>query len=250
MTPPIARHAALVLATEADVPTQVCFPAAVQVNGLLSAAGYAVAAQLPYLPPTTPPNLNPHLASVFAQHLTATGASGFSLAYFSAHGASRLVPDPNDPTRPGTLEGYGLCALLPPRQVFMGFRPGATRHPLGHFFRSAVLVINACLHNGQLPQLLVSRPNEVRAVIGYRERLLCCSDAFCLHELGTALTPVYQTMYRDALVRPIRSLLAGRTPAEALLDTHTCWSDLARQVQAWNLGCVDVPCPIWHNDLG
>lgn len=241
MTQPIARPAAVVLATAEDDPTRSAYPAALQINALLAIAGYDVAALLPFAPTSTDENLNPHLATALTNHLIATGATAYSVGYLSAHGALARFPDPSNSSTVEEIE----CGLWPgpvprdpndpnrigvPPRTFMAFGPRDTQHPLGHFFESATLVITACLGTGQLPELLVRRPEQVCAVIGFLRVFIPVSAQMCqVHLTATRATAVWG-MYLQAVTEPINALAAGQTATEAFNRTHTHWSELVREL--------------------
>jgi len=223
MNPMPARPGAVVVATNADNPTQFAYAAAERVAELIRADGrFEPIEFLPHDPAT-------NLSAEFTCHRF---ERELRLAYFSAHGAAEKQDD-------NTYTGRGLTDRVGSDRLFLACRPSDTYHSDGVLFTSAVLIVNACLCDGRLPDLLVRQPAQVRAVIGYRHDLQVGTDAQLRRWLGSRYDE-YREHFIAALVQPIRSLLKGRSAQEARDDTFRLWCDLADAIRRWRASDASV----------
>lgn len=222
--PPATRRTALVLATDRDVVTRYNFPSGWEVSRILREADSIDAVSLlPCLPdersrkrrlagkqgsthetlPLPAEGAHDYLSRELQSRCGGPGGATarFVLGFGSAHGA----PDGLRPTLGGEVLFSEAHACL---------------------FDRAVLVFAACMKDGSFPERLVGLPNTpVKAVIGYGPDLRSPVPE-SIQLWGQDVYHFFKQRFVAALVQPIRSLLLGRTAAQACQDARDHWGRL------------------------
>ncbi len=244
--PASARRTALVLATDRDLVTRYNFPAGWEASRILRQADSIDAVSLLPCLLDGPSRRRRNAGLTGSLHETLPLPAEQAHAYLVQELQSRCGAAEAGPARLvlGFASAHGSRDGLRPTlggEVF--FSDAHAR-----FFDRAVLVFAACMHDGSFPQRLVSLAHTpVSAVIGYGPELRCPVPE-TIQLWGQDVYHSFKQRFIAALVQPIRSLLLGRTAAEACQDASDYWGRLVsdgpdariKGIAEWNRSALAV----------
>ena len=185
---------AVILATCDDWQTEFVFPAATEVKDIVKGS-FEVLAFLPY------DDSRELYTELFEDSHNTERV--YRLAYFSSHG--------------------GNDALNRTSTSFF-------EHQMARFFTNSILVLTACLKDGELPKRVIKHGDHVDAVIGFEKRLLVPVETAANEMLGSWQSE-FRELFCKALVEPVRSLVESKaTVQEAKQNSRKRWGELDRKL--------------------
>jgi hypothetical protein len=203
--PPV--RCVVVTAVNGDDAAAFAYPAAVEVAKLLQADGrYRVTRYLPY------ERTRHDIYVDILTHKSDPPGHAYVFGYFSVHGSKTET---------------GLVDAANQGQLFVD-------QTTTNLFTDAILVLTACLRSGQFPAAVTRRPNSVRAVIGYRSKLVIGTQTELRKWLGGHYDE-YHHLVSGALAEPVRSLLRGESAGAARDAARGHWQTVCQRARVWGV---------------